>query len=120
MKEPARQSVDSETPHRANVTKDETKGVLSRIGHSGVHSWKHALQPLPVSLPASALIHCKGFSIELELASYDSVECGGMTVSPRWMDQDDPQPGAYLDLVGEEVLRRERSAGRRAVPWTSR
>jgi hypothetical protein len=77
-------------------------------------------QPLPVGRLILDATQVKVLSVEREFADYASSEYGGRSFSPRWMDPDDPEPGAFIDLVGDDVAREARTNARRWLPCDSR
>jgi hypothetical protein len=87
---------------------------------SPVQSPTRYSHPLPVGHLHLDATQVNAFSMERELPVYESSEKGGSSFSPRWMDPDDPEPGAFIELVGDDVAREVRTSARRWLPCDSR
>jgi hypothetical protein len=119
MSESCGKSVGPETLHRAKVNKDNIDSVPFRPVHSRIRPWKHDLRAFSAGSPLLDATQGQVLSLETEFPVYESREFPGRTLSPRWMNQEDPQPGTFIDLVGEDVLRYSRPVGRRALACNS-
>jgi hypothetical protein len=75
--------------------------------------------PLPVGHLHLDATQVKALSVEREFPVYES-SYGGSSFSPRWLDPDDPEPGAYIELVGDDIAREARTSARRSLPCDSR